>query len=96
LTPASEPAVTRAIAVNPKAPARDARLAGLITRMSAARARALNDEALFMTMFSLYRLIRATTADDPMRQKLLGAWELMDAETIQRGRDRLPRLRLHS
>jgi hypothetical protein len=38
--------------------------------------------------------LRQASTDDPIRQNLLGAWELMDAETLQRGRDRLPRLRL--
>jgi hypothetical protein len=66
----------------------------LVTKMTAGRAAALDDETLLMAMFALYRMIRQATPADPLWGSLIGAWELMDAETLERGRDRLPRLRL--
>jgi hypothetical protein len=66
-----------------------------VTSLSASHARALDDENLILAQFSLYRQIRRTPPDDPRRGHLLGAWELMDAENIKRGRS-LPRITLHS
>jgi hypothetical protein len=87
--------VTRAIAINPTAASPQGTRRLLLTRMTAARAAALDDEALFMAMYALYRIIRQSKPGDPQWDKLIAAWELMDAQTLERGRDRLPRLRLH-
>jgi hypothetical protein len=85
--------MTRAVAINPRSPSAKG-LAELVGKITAGRARDLDDETLFMAMFSLYRAIRRTGATDPMREKLVSAWEILDAETVSRGRDRFPRLRL--